>query len=387
VRPPYLISESATHKNRGTGAVGVGLSKIHGYRHAFSLNDPSISFPYKQNEIISTGVLFIVGLVVPAAVTLLVALIFVPGPTVAKSTPKPLIWRRKLWEWNTAWMGLGVALAGTHLVTQGLKDIMGKPRPDLLARCQPNVRDAANYAVGGLGFQFAGAPIVVDWHICQQRDDSILADGFASFPSGHTSFSWAGMTYLTLFLCAKFAITIPYLSPAPRSDCLHRAFGDEISPATNGTPCHNQAAAPPVYLLIFAFIPVAAATFIAGSRWVDYRHGGFDIISGAFIGIVFAFLGFRLYHLPVRRGAGWSWRPRSRHRAFYVGLGIPSYVGGERREGDKFTGSNRGDLESGQVVVEPELEDRARDSITTAAPNNSPNHRTQDIPSGEVSVE
>lgn len=33
-----------------------------------------------------------------------------------------------------------------------------------------------------------------------------------------------------------------------------------------------------------------------------------------------------MYHLPVRRGAGWSWGPRNTDKAWGVGVGVPSYA-------------------------------------------------------------
>ncbi len=244
-------------------------------------------------------------------------------------------------------MGLGVALAGAFMVTEGLKDIYGKPRPDLLARCQPDLTRIAQYAVGGLGLtnlgeRYGEAPVVVDWHICSSPDDSTLSDGFASFPSGHASFSWAGMTYLTLFMCAKFAISIPFLT---------------TQEATNtNTPDSNKAAAPPTYLLVLAFVPLGAAFFISGSRWSDYRHHGFDILFGSIIGVVFAWFGFRLYHLPIRRGAGWAWGARSRGRAYAIPLGIPTYVGEEGWDSAASAASRPVDVEA-QTATGPGLAD------------------------------
>lgn len=79
--------------------------------------------------------------------------------------------------------------------------------------------------------------------------------------------------------------------------------------------------------MIIAFVPTATACFIAASRWMDYRHHGFDVLFGSAMGIVFAYIGFRMYHLPIQRGAGWSWGPRSRRRAFLRGFGFPSSLG------------------------------------------------------------
>jgi membrane-associated phospholipid phosphatase len=348
--------------------VGGGLSKVDGNRHAFSLDDPSISYPYRLKDTVSVGVLLIVSIVAPAVIIGAISLIFVPGPTAVRGTQPSLIWRRKLWECHTGWMGLGVALAGAFMVTEGLKDIYGKPRPDLLNRCQPNLAKLAQFVVGGLGQQLGEAPLLVDSRICQQTDNSILRDGFASFPSGHASFSWAGMTYLTLFLCAKFAITIPFLTSAADNLLDTAAFDKAPSTRRNGmgaeiAPAHNRAAAPPLYLLVLAFVPLGAAFYISGSRWSDYRHHGFDIIFGSILGFLFAWLGFRLYHLPIRRGAGWSWGARTRNRAFYIGMGIPSYIGDEGWESAKAAGSGRPDLESDEAITGLGMSDRSDASM------------------------
>jgi membrane-associated phospholipid phosphatase len=319
------------------------LSKVQGNRHAFSLDDASISLPYSEHETISDTVLITVSILGPAAIIGIVCFIFVPGPTAARGTPRSQTFWRKAWEANTGWLGLGVALSGAFMITQGLKDIYGKPRPDLLGRCQPDLSKLAQFAVGGLGLQFGGAPVVVDWRICKQTDSSVLSDGFASFPSGHASFSFAAFTYLTLFLCAKFAITIPFLAPA----AYHESDATAFYGTSERIAARNKAAAPPLYLLVIAFIPLGVASYITGTRYSDYKHHGFDLVFGAILGAVFAWFGFRLYHLPIRQGAGWSWGPRTRDRAFYLALGVPTYVGDESWKSAQAARSGRLDLESG----------------------------------------
>jgi membrane-associated phospholipid phosphatase len=343
------------------------LSKVQGNRHAFSLDDASISYPYSENETVSDTVLITVSILAPAAIIGIICLIFVPGPTAPRGTPLSQTFWRKFWECHTGWLGLGVALSGAFMVTQGLKDIYGKPRPDLLGRCQPDLSKLAQYAVGGLGQQFGEAPVLVDSRICRQSDSSVLSDGFASFPSGHASFSWAAFTYLTLFLCAKFAITIPFLTPA--------AYHEADTTAFHGTgaervAARNRAAAPPLYLLVLAFVPLGAAFYISGTRYSDYKHHGFDILFGSILGFVFAWFGFRLYHLPIRQGAGWSWGPRTRSRAFYLGLGVPSYVGDEGWESANAARSGRLDLESGANMNGHGMSDRSDASITNDRTNN-----------------
>lgn len=85
-------------------------------RH-FSLGNPDISFPHMEDTVSAT-VLIIVSCLVPAAIIVFVCLVLVPGPTVPKSVPKSLIWKRKLWEWFTGWLGLGMSCAGTWFITR-----------------------------------------------------------------------------------------------------------------------------------------------------------------------------------------------------------------------------------------------------------------------------
>jgi len=161
--------------------------------------------------------------------------------------------------------------------------------------------------------------------------------------------SFAGLLYLALYLCSKFAVVIPYLpaesmtNSASRGDASaagRRFHGEEDHPTRpmlltskpasaegeTSTRHRDEAAAPPVYLLFLLYVPVGTALFISGTRFFNYRHHGFDIIAGALIGSATAYFSFRLYHLPMARGSGWSWGPRSRSRAFGVGVGSHGYV-------------------------------------------------------------
>ena len=88
----------------------------------------------------------------------------------------------------------------------------------------------------------------------------------------------------------------------------------------------SQAAAPPVYSIVIPLIPICIALYVSSTRYSDFKHHGFDIITGASIGVVVAWLSFRWYHLPIRRGAGWAWSSRSASRAFGVGVGVLDYV-------------------------------------------------------------
>lgn len=152
---------------------------------------------------------------IPLIIIPIITLVFVPGHTVPRGTPKSLIWKRKLWELHVGWLGMALALAGAWFITNGMKNLFGKPRPDALARCNPDIENITKYFVGGVdvadGFQR-----LVSADICRgmaDREDAadILEDGFRSYPSGHSSSAAAGLIYLSLFIASKFAITFPFL--------------------------------------------------------------------------------------------------------------------------------------------------------------------------------
>lgn len=152
------------------------------------------------------------------------------------------------------------------------------------------------------------------------------------------------MFYLALYLCSKFSVAIPYLLPYSYSSSnntrnsfigssVGEADGDkndaQYSDEQAPVPPRRQAAAPPVYLLLLPSIPIAVATYVASTRFSDFRHHGFDVIFGSLLGILSATICFRLYHMPIGRGGGWSWGPRSVSRAFGVGVGTQGYAGGQ----------------------------------------------------------
>jgi membrane-associated phospholipid phosphatase len=129
----------------------------------------------------------VANLIVPGLAIFLASLIFVPGRTAESHAPRGLVWRRKLWEWNAGWMGLGVAYAGAYMATEGLKVAFGKPRPDMLDRCNPDLSAIDAHTVGALGNVMGDYSTLVEWTICQNRELMFTREGFVGFPSGHAS--------------------------------------------------------------------------------------------------------------------------------------------------------------------------------------------------------
>lgn len=72
------------------------------------------------------------------------------------------------------------------LVTNLIKLMVGRPRPDLINRCLPE-EGAHDHPVYGLS----------NVTICTSKDYDILNDGFKSFPSGHSSREWHWVVRVT----------------------------------------------------------------------------------------------------------------------------------------------------------------------------------------------
>lgn len=317
--------------------IGGVFSIVPPSKRVFSLTDSSISFPYGPDTV-SILTVFLAAIVAPAFIVAVICLVFVTRPA-SDGAPvsKQLLWRRKLWELFTGLLGLAFATVLSFFLTQSMKNLFGKPRPDFLERCNPDVNSLPQYTVGGFSSELLeGTSVHVSWGICNSKDGggvgiSEFNDGFRSFPSGHCTIAFAGLVYLSLFLASKFSVTIPFLAPAPfqeptphsnpsRTECTTASL-----PQPPRTSPRSQSAAPPIHLFVIVFIPIGAAIYIASTRYTDYKHHGFDVLFSSIEGAVCAWFSFRWYHMPIRRGAGWAWGPRSNDRAFGIRIGTGTY--------------------------------------------------------------
>ena len=147
--------------------------------------------------------------------------------------------------------GLCAAIGLTWVVTCGMKNVVGGIRPDFVDRCWP---DGATRA-----WKSAGVPE------CSGDYDSVQ-EGRRSFPSGHTSMSFAGFVYCSLYLAAWLRVG--------RDD--HRDAGRA---SWHGT-----------WKLAVVVAPIVAATFIGLTRIRDYWHHWEDVTVGALLGTAFAVL-------------------------------------------------------------------------------------------------
>lgn len=86
-------------------------------------------------------------------------------------------------------LGLAASFAFNGFVTNFLKVYIGRPRPDLLARCVPA----------------AGTPTdqLVTVAVCTATDVKVLNEGFKSCPSGHSRISFSCLGFLAIWLCGQ----------------------------------------------------------------------------------------------------------------------------------------------------------------------------------------
>lgn len=135
----------------------------------FSLNNISIQYPYAVHERIPIHVALLISGVFPAAV-ILVYTLFIDGffshhRRTTHTRSKYTITDR-LWELNCGWLGLLLAQGAAFVITGSLKNLCGKPRPDLIDRCQPRAGSSDGVPYG-----------LVTKSICTQQDEAIMQDG------------------------------------------------------------------------------------------------------------------------------------------------------------------------------------------------------------------
>jgi membrane-associated phospholipid phosphatase len=162
----------------------------------------------------------------------------------------------RLWEMNCGILGLGLSIAGVVCITGVLKNVTGKPRPDIIARCIPRA-GSKNLLPFGL---------IDPDEICTQTNHSIFKDGFRSWPSGHSSAAFGGLGYLSLYLAGKLHVMD------------HRGE---------------------VWKTVIVMIPLLAAALVSVTRIMDARHHPFDVITGSLLGMTLAWFSYRQYFPPI----------------------------------------------------------------------------------------
>ncbi|EIM82870.1 PAP2-domain-containing protein [Stereum hirsutum FP-91666 SS1] len=211
------------------------LNNIHGFKRVFSINDESLHHPFTEHERVPPEALFVIALIAPIVLQWILNFITI----------------RSWWDAHNSTLGVFLSFSLAGVITQFTKITVGRPRPDLIARCNPDPT-TVNPPLG-----------LVSVDVCHQENALMLEDGFRSFPSGHSSMSFAGLGFLTLYLAGKLH--------------LFDARGH----------------APKAWL---ALTPLAGAALVAISRTMDYRHHWHDIVVGSALGLATAYFSYRQYY-------------------------------------------------------------------------------------------
>jgi len=207
-------------------------------RRQVASNDPQFSHPFLQ-DIVSTEWCTIGSFCIPSLFAVFIE------------------WRqwRRTKRLVTAIFNLHMFLLGllestlfTVTLTEILKLVAGRPRPYYLSICEPlDVGDDVGIHSSSL---CRGEDI--DPHLASQLDEARK-----SFPSGHTSLAFASAMFFTFKLMTTF------------KDSFHRTWQ-----------------------LILLLCPLLLAFLVGISRTLDYHHHFGDVVGGALLGTLVAWLAF-----------------------------------------------------------------------------------------------
>ncbi|XP_071739337.1 putative lipid phosphate phosphatase 3, chloroplastic [Rutidosis leptorrhynchoides] len=165
--------------------------------------------------------------------------------------------RRDVYDLHHAVLGLLYSVLLTGVLTDAIKDATGRPRPDFFWRCFPDGIDKFDH-----------------WgNVVCHGIDSEIREGHKSFPSGHSSWSFAGLGFLSLYLAGKI-----------------KAFDRSGHVAK----------------LCIVFLPLLMASLVAVSRVDDYWHHWQDVFAGGILGLtVTTFCYLQFFPAPYHT-EGWG---------------------------------------------------------------------------------
>jgi diacylglycerol diphosphate phosphatase/phosphatidate phosphatase len=166
-----------------------------------------------------------------------------------------IVFRAASHKFHVSLLGLAISLVLASSLTNLGKNSIGRPRPDFLDRCKARPGTPQSSLVG------------ID--VCTETNAHTLQDGWRSFPSGHSSFSFSGLGYLALWGAGQLHVFRPHANLLRGLLCL---------------------------------LPIIAAAGIAISRTEDYRHDAYDVTAGSLLGITVAYVSYRRYFPTLTSG-------------------------------------------------------------------------------------
>lgn len=158
-----------------------------------------------------------------------------------------------------------VALGLNLGTTEVLKLYVGYLRPIFYALCEPSA----------------------DYSECTAEGNS----GRKSFPSGHASTAFCGLSLLTFYIHERFGV------PSRSVKIVQTAGGSFAVEYTNGPPRKAR------IISVLALAPMALAAFVAASRLADNKHFPADVVAGAVLGTTISVFSHSLWYV---HSVSWS---------------------------------------------------------------------------------
>ncbi|CDO93205.1 unnamed protein product [Kluyveromyces dobzhanskii CBS 2104] len=211
------------------------------FERQFYVNDLTISHPFAEVETVNNNALMVYSYFVPLFTIILFSLLLADH-------------KHRWYLMYISMVGLTVTWLTTSLLTNYLKNWIGRHRPDFLARCIPRPSTPLN-------------TLVYAADVCTTTNFDLLYDGFRTTPSGHSSESFAGLGFLFFWLCGQL------LTEFPETGSWRKTL---------------------------ACLPLVGATVIALSRTEDYRHHFVDVILGSTLGFVLSHWSYRRYFPSIQ---------------------------------------------------------------------------------------
>jgi len=243
---------------------GFGISGMNPYSSSFIERDPALSQPFYQDTVPNT-VLILLSFILPLCVLIVFTIIkglyiyykYKHVSNIDKLTKKLIFWTI-WWLFITLVQSMGVALASTNTI----KNVVGRQRPSFFDLVNyagyTTALDTGNYnnyntatTAGSLG----------DMSKVLLTDNHEIQDAQRSFPSGHASISFAGMSFLVGYF--RWLLSVP-----------------------KGKWFTLRAA--------LSCAPLILSAFIAISRVRDRKHNPDDISIGTLLGLLGGLLSW--YH-------------------------------------------------------------------------------------------
>lgn len=230
----------------------------------FHLNDPRIQYPFTEHERVSIKLCGLLVFIVPLTCFVLNFIYnrikIMKNSSGIRKTEALLM--EQLHLLHISILATAFSSCLEFFLVDVIKLWVGRPRPDFLARCVPNLSKVSKNKLSGMLVSD-----LYDASICTApMGQAALYEGLKSFPSGHSGIAFAGFGFLSIWLCGQL-----------------NAFGRKTS----------------VVRLVVGLLPLTLALYIAISRSMDYRHHTEDIVIGSLMGTVALVISYGKYFSDV----------------------------------------------------------------------------------------